>query len=112
MSIVEDLKQLGARNPRGTGARPAKTVAIEIDMANAARSIAEKHRVTINFVVSYAILRLTQEIEAGILFARVPPATLEAVKRESARRGMVPSALVREALDLLLKDAVERLAAA
>jgi hypothetical protein len=47
-----------------------------------------------------------------ILFARVPPATLEAVKREIARRGMVPSALVREALDLLLKDAGERLAAA
>jgi hypothetical protein len=46
-----------------------------------------------------------------ILFARVPPATLEAVKRESARRGMVPSALVREALDLLLKEAGERLAA-
>jgi hypothetical protein len=47
-----------------------------------------------------------------ILFARVPPATLEAVKRESARRGMVPSALVREALDLLLKEAGERLVAA
>lgn len=47
-----------------------------------------------------------------ILFARVPPATLEAVKRESARRGVVPSALVREALDLLLKEAGERLAAA
>jgi hypothetical protein len=46
-----------------------------------------------------------------ILFARVPPATLEAVKRESARRGMVPSALVREALDLLLNEARERQAA-
>ena len=46
-----------------------------------------------------------------IVFARVPRATLEAVKRESARRGMVPSALVREALDLLLKDAGERRAA-
>jgi hypothetical protein len=46
-----------------------------------------------------------------ILFARVPPATLEAVKLESARRGMVPSALVREALDLFLKEAGERLAA-
>jgi hypothetical protein len=50
--------------------------------------------------------------QSPILFARVPPATLEAVKRESARRGMVPSALVREALDLLLKEADERLAAA
>jgi hypothetical protein len=46
-----------------------------------------------------------------IVFAGVPPATLEAVKRESARRGMVPSALVREALDLLLKEAGARLAA-
>jgi hypothetical protein len=47
-----------------------------------------------------------------ILFARVPPATLAAVKSEAARRGTVPSALVREALDLLLKEAGERLAAA
>jgi hypothetical protein len=47
-----------------------------------------------------------------ILFARVPPATLEAVKRESARRGMVPSALVREALDRLLKETGEQLVAA
>lgn len=45
-----------------------------------------------------------------IVFARVPPATLEAVKRESARRGVVPSALVRAALDLLLNEANERLA--
>lgn len=46
-----------------------------------------------------------------LLFARVPPATLEAVKRESARRGMVPSALVREALDLLLRQAEQHIAA-
>jgi hypothetical protein len=46
-----------------------------------------------------------------ILFARVPPATLDAVKRESARRGMVPSALVREALDMLLRQAEQHLAA-
>jgi hypothetical protein len=65
MSIADDLKQLGTRNPKGAGSRPAKTVAIEIDMANAARTIAEKHRVTINSVVSCAILRITQEIEAG-----------------------------------------------
>ena len=65
MSVADDLKQLGSRNPRGAGAKPAKTVAIDTDMANAARTIAETHRVTINSVVSYAILRLTQEIEAG-----------------------------------------------
>jgi hypothetical protein len=46
-----------------------------------------------------------------IVFARVPPAMSEAVKGESARRGIVPSALIREALDLLLKEANERLAA-
>lgn len=50
--------------------------------------------------------------QSPILFARVPPATLAAVKNEAARRGTVPSALVREALDLLLKEAGERLAAA
>jgi hypothetical protein len=47
-----------------------------------------------------------------IIFARVPPATLAAVKTEAARRNMVPSALVREALDLILREASERLAAA
>jgi hypothetical protein len=52
MSIAEDLKHLGSRNPRGAGAKPAKTVAIDTDMANVARAIAEIHRVTINSVVS------------------------------------------------------------
>jgi hypothetical protein len=46
-----------------------------------------------------------------ILFARVPPATLAAVKSEAARRGMVPSALVREALDLFLNEARQHIAA-
>jgi hypothetical protein len=39
----------------------------------------------------------------------VPPATLEALKREADKRGMVPTALVREALALMLKQARERL---
>jgi hypothetical protein len=55
---------------------------------------------------------LEGSIEASpILGIRVSPATLEAVKRESARRGMVPSALIREALDMLLKQAEQRQAA-
>ena len=47
-----------------------------------------------------------------ILFARVPETTRQAIHREAERRGMVPSALVREALDLLLREAEQRQAAA
>jgi hypothetical protein len=43
-----------------------------------------------------------------VLFARVPPSVFEAVRQESAQRGVVPSALVREALDLLLSKSGER----
>jgi hypothetical protein len=46
------------------------------------------------------------------VFSRIPPELYDAVKNEAARRGTVPSALVREALDLLLKQASEQLAAA
>jgi hypothetical protein len=66
MSVHDDLKQLSSRNPKGMGAKSTRAVAIDTDMAVAARTIAEKNRVTINSVVSYAILRLTQEIERGL----------------------------------------------
>jgi hypothetical protein len=46
-----------------------------------------------------------------ILFARVPPATFTAVEKESARRGVKPAVLIREALDMLLKQAEQHLAA-
>jgi hypothetical protein len=46
-----------------------------------------------------------------IIFARLPPATLAAVKNEAARRGTVPSALVREALERLLKQTELHIAA-
>jgi hypothetical protein len=45
------------------------------------------------------------------MFARVTPATCRAVKLEAERRGVVPSALIREALDMLLKQAEQRQAA-
>jgi hypothetical protein len=65
MSVHDDLKLLSSRNPKGLGTKPTKAVAIDTDMAIAARTIAEKNRITINSVVSHAILRLTQEIEAA-----------------------------------------------
>lgn len=46
-----------------------------------------------------------------IIFARVTPATAPAVRREADKRGTAPSALVREALDLLLNEANARVAA-
>jgi hypothetical protein len=65
MSIADDLKLLSGRNPKGAGAKPTKAVAIDTEMAVAARTIAEANHVTINSVISYAILRLTQEIQAA-----------------------------------------------
>jgi hypothetical protein len=46
-----------------------------------------------------------------MLGIRVSPATRQAIRREAERRGMVPSALIREALDTLLKQAEQHLAA-
>jgi hypothetical protein len=49
--------------------------------------------------------------KSPLVFARVPPSTFEAVKRESERRGVVQGVIVREALDLLLRQAENHMAA-
>jgi hypothetical protein len=47
-----------------------------------------------------------------VLFARVPPAVFEAVRRKSEQRGVVASVLIREAIDLLLNNSGENSKAA
>jgi hypothetical protein len=46
-----------------------------------------------------------------VVGSRVSPETYKALTRESERRGVKPSELIRTALDLLLKQAGDRLAA-
>ena len=42
-----------------------------------------------------------------IMFARVPPAMLQAVRRESEKRGIVASAFIRQAIELALSKSEE-----
>jgi hypothetical protein len=41
------------------------------------------------------------------MFARVPPAMVQAVRRESEKRGIVASAFVRQAIELALSKPEE-----
>jgi hypothetical protein len=59
-NILEELKQLPRKNAcRGSGIRDTKAMAIDRDMARAARDIAEDSRVTVNSVISLAISSVT-----------------------------------------------------
>lgn len=108
MTILDDIAKIPRKHKNGFGnIKTITSVYINPVTLDVAKAIAKQYNVSISGFMELALDRLLVEV----MFERVPPATLEAVKRESARRGMVPSALVREALDLLLKEAGERLAA-
>jgi hypothetical protein len=64
-NVLDDIKQLPRKNPKGDGTRNTRAMAIDMDMAKAVREIAEEHRVTLNSVVSYAIQRLLADVKAA-----------------------------------------------
>jgi hypothetical protein len=64
-NVLDDIKQLPRKNPKGGGTRNTRAMAIDMDMAKAVREIAEENRVTLNSVVSYAIQRLLADVKAA-----------------------------------------------
>jgi hypothetical protein len=63
MDVITALKQLPPRNPDGAGAKPIRTIAVDIPVAKAARDVAETYGVTIGALATFAIQRLLADLK-------------------------------------------------